>query len=176
MKDYCKHQVMRMAGLDGFPLQAAPIQELVDALIVSETNESAKTVIDDFMENSIRCPKPAEIRQAARSARDRAKEQERERVPTTRERYQTCRTCKDDANVLNKETGMYERCQDCRNGRIFPQNLLGILNSPRSQQIRKDKAAGRPTGPLSLRDIVGLGVNRIIPSNPDDGDANEDFR
>ncbi len=68
-----KDQVDRLAGLDGFPKSAfepAAYRELVVALQNADTLEDAKNFIDDVMMCELVCPKPSQIRDMIRSARE----------------------------------------------------------------------------------------------------------
>lgn len=68
-----KDQVDRLAGLDGFPksqFEPAAYRELVVALQNADTLEDAKNFIDDVMMCELVCPKPVQIRDMIRSARE----------------------------------------------------------------------------------------------------------
>jgi len=68
-----KDQVDRLGGLDGFPkseFQPAAYRELVVALQNSDSLEDAKNFIDDVMMCELVCPKPSQLRDMIRSARE----------------------------------------------------------------------------------------------------------
>ncbi len=68
-----KDQVDRLAGLDGFPksqFEPAAYRELVVALQNADNLEDAKNFIDDVMMCELICPKPVQIRDMIRSARE----------------------------------------------------------------------------------------------------------
>jgi hypothetical protein len=68
-----KDQVDRLAGLDGFPksfFEPAAYRELVVALQNAETLEDAKNFVDDVMMCEIVCPKPVQLRDMIRAARE----------------------------------------------------------------------------------------------------------
>ena len=68
-----KDQIDRLAGLDGFPksqFEPAAYRELVVALQNADSLEDAKNFVDDVMMCEIVCPKPVQLRDMIRSARE----------------------------------------------------------------------------------------------------------
>lgn len=67
-----KKQVLRMAGMLGFPREPAALKELGLALREAETVEHAESIIGEILETAVsdtRCPMPAQIRAKARAGR-----------------------------------------------------------------------------------------------------------
>lgn len=68
-----KAQVARLGQLDGYPkpeFQVEAFRELVVALQNAETLEDAKNFIDDVMMCEMVCPKPSQLRDMIRNARE----------------------------------------------------------------------------------------------------------
>jgi hypothetical protein len=68
-----KTQVARLGQLDGYPkpeFQPEAFRELVIALQNADTLEDAKNFIDDVMMCEMVCPKPSQLRDMIRSARE----------------------------------------------------------------------------------------------------------
>lgn len=68
-----KAQVMRLGQLDGYPqpeFKPEAFRELVVALQNADTLSDAKQFVDDLMMCELICPKPSQIRDMIRSARE----------------------------------------------------------------------------------------------------------
>lgn len=68
-----KVQVMRLGQLDGFPQPAfnpEAFRELVVALQNSDSLQDARNFVDDVMMCEMVCPKPSQVRDMIRSARE----------------------------------------------------------------------------------------------------------
>lgn len=71
--DALKAQVARLGQLDGYPqpeFKPEAFRELVVALQNAESIEDAKNFIDDVMMCEMVCPKPSQLRDMIRSARE----------------------------------------------------------------------------------------------------------
>lgn len=71
--DALKHEVSRLAQLDGYPnpeFSAPAFRELVVALQNSDSLDDAKFFIDDVMMCEMVCPKPSQLRDMIRNARE----------------------------------------------------------------------------------------------------------
>jgi hypothetical protein len=68
-KELSKKQISRLSGLDQFPREREAILELVFALQNFATQQQAESFITDWLSTAHSCPKPADIRIAARDAK-----------------------------------------------------------------------------------------------------------
>jgi hypothetical protein len=71
--EFLKGQVMRLGQLDGFPVpefKPEAFRELVVALQNADSIEDARQFVDDVMMCELICPKPSQLRDMIRSARE----------------------------------------------------------------------------------------------------------
>lgn len=70
-KKFCEKQIARFSGLAGWPEGREARNELVCALQSFETQGQAERFVSDWLSMQSFCPKPAEIRIAARAENER---------------------------------------------------------------------------------------------------------
>lgn len=68
-------QIARMTGLDFFPLDELAVDELVQALATSDTEEIAKYVVDDWLAGQSSRPTPADLHRIVSDENQRRKPQ-----------------------------------------------------------------------------------------------------
>jgi hypothetical protein len=59
--DFVFRQVIRMAGLDGFPQVKEAANELVTALLTAPSEPAAEQFVSEWIRANVRAPRPAEI-------------------------------------------------------------------------------------------------------------------
>lgn len=126
-KKYAVEQIKRFKILNFFPSDSVGLNELAMALMVSDTEQIAKQVVDDLMTEFVDCPKPAQIRIAA-YARNEAVE--RASAPKTPEDQwgpigPLCGLCASWGWVVRDNVA--SRCT-CQNGQALDQKLMDLLN------------------------------------------------
>lgn len=145
-KEFAKSQVLRLAGLKGFPHDyAEAIKELVIALQCTESEQRARDVIDRYVcgIEVMDCPRPPDIRREIFNSRTLVAP-----PPDSFDASALCEICESWGYIL--KDGKYERCS-CANGQQLEQTLLDMMNAPKS------KSPGRAT---SVKDIIRL--NEIL--------------
>jgi len=124
-EDLAKDQVLRLSGLDYFPLEPKAAQELVLAAMDAKTDDVCKKAFDSLCHDAVRCPVPADIRRMVRVENDKLEAKPENPLKSS---GPLCKTCQ--SNGYFKQRSEFIRCQNCGNGREFSQLLLDRLNKP----------------------------------------------
>jgi hypothetical protein len=133
-KDFAKMQIMRMAQLEGFPRnEPFAVRELVSALQVFETAQSAERYVDTIVGHETRCPMPADIRREANRQIEEHEAANRNAYARWGPTPELCPDCKPwGAFGWIVRDGRYEGCPTCSQEHVDAiAPLIEMLNHPK---------------------------------------------